>query len=68
MGAGEPAFPDVAGNNFIDRQVLDRLRRLNIHPTELGDDATFLRRASLDVTGALPTPEEIRVRRRPESG
>src|SRR5262249_17569102 len=32
----------------------------NIHPADLCDDVTFLRRVSLDVTGALPKPEEIR--------
>jgi hypothetical protein len=53
-------FPPVKEHNFIDRHVLDRLRRLNIRPAELCDDVTFLRRVSLDVTGALPAPDEIR--------
>jgi hypothetical protein len=57
---GTEPFPDVAPVNFIDKHVLDKLRRLNVHPAELCDDATFLRRVSLDVTGALPTPEEVR--------
>ncbi|MBL8796291.1 MAG: DUF1553 domain-containing protein [Planctomycetia bacterium] len=58
--AGDEAFPDVRPVNFIDKHVLDKLRRLNIHPADLCDDATFLRRVSLDVTGALPAPDEIR--------
>jgi hypothetical protein len=45
---GKERFPDVQPINFIDRQVLNKLRRLNIHPAEVCDDATFLRRASLD--------------------
>jgi hypothetical protein len=57
---GKEAFPNVTPVNFIDRHVLDKLRRLNIHPAELSDDGTFLRRVSLDVTGLPPTPEEIR--------
>lgn len=53
-------FPAVKEHNFIDRHVLARLKKLNIHPADLCDDATFLRRVSLDVTGALPAPEEVR--------
>lgn len=53
-------FRDVKPHNFVDEHILDRLRLLDIAPAELCDDVTFLRRASLDTTGALPSPEEIR--------
>ncbi len=56
----ERPFPNVKAHNFIDEHVLARLRQLNLPPAELADDATFLRRVSLDVTGALPTAEEVR--------
>ncbi len=53
-------FPEIQPRNFVDEQVLAKLRRLNIPPVGLTDDATFLRRVTLDVTGELPTPDEIR--------
>ncbi|MEX0819460.1 MAG: DUF1549 and DUF1553 domain-containing protein [Pirellulaceae bacterium] len=46
--------------NFIDRLVWDKLQRLGIEPSELADDATFLRRVYLDTIGTLPTTLEVR--------
>src|SRR5262249_30958614 len=59
-GEAKQPFPEVKANNYIDKHILEKLRRLNIHPADLCDDITFLRRVSLDVTGTLPTPDEIR--------
>jgi hypothetical protein len=56
QGADAPRSPE----NFIDEHILAKLRRLKIPAADLADDATFLRRARLDVTGQLPTPEEVR--------
>jgi hypothetical protein len=53
-------YPNVPENNFIDRLVFRKLRKLNILPSELADDATYLRRVYLDIIGTLPTPAEAR--------
>lgn len=53
-------FPELVTNNFIDRLVFDKLRRLNIVPSELSTDAEFLRRVTLDTIGSLPSPDEVR--------
>jgi hypothetical protein len=54
------SYPRPQENNFIDSLVFANLRRLNIAPSELSDDAAFLRRVALDVTGTLPTAAEAR--------
>lgn len=57
---GTNTFPKVISSSFVDDHVLAKLRRLNLLPAELCDDATFLRRVHLDVVGELPTPDEVR--------
>ncbi|MEO6787561.1 MAG: DUF1553 domain-containing protein, partial [Chthoniobacteraceae bacterium] len=47
-------------NNFIDEKAYAQFKRLGLFPSEPCNDAEFLRRASLDTIGVLPTPEEAR--------
>lgn len=47
-------------NTFVDILVANRWRELGLEPSPLCSDTEFLRRASLDILGTLPTPAEIR--------
>lgn len=49
-----------ARHNFIDDEVLGVLGTLRLRPSPQADDATFLRRVTLDLTGSLPSPEEVK--------
>ena len=53
-------FPAVATHTKVDELVVDKLRKVGIIPSAVCNDAEFLRRVSLDLTGTLPTPEAIR--------
>lgn len=55
MDYQRPASP---GDHYIDRLVDEKLHKLRIVPSPLCSDAVFLRRASLDIVGVLPTPAE----------
>ena len=58
--APKTPYPVVAADNLIDRAIFPKLRTLNIEPSRLTTDTAFLRRVTEDVTGRLPTPDEIR--------
>src|SRR5688572_17581052 len=58
------AEPPVVKNeawvqNPIDRFILARLEAEGIAPSPPADARTLIRRASLDLTGLLPSPEEV---------
>jgi hypothetical protein len=46
-------------NNLIDDHVLRKLAALHLPPSPPCSDREFIRRAYLDATGTLPTPEEV---------
>jgi hypothetical protein len=59
-----PAAPEVTDaslvRNPIDRFIQDRLQREGLVPAHEADKRTLLRRVTLDLTGLLPTPDEMR--------
>ena len=46
--------------NRIDELVAKKWRRMKITPSEICDDATFLRRVHLDLTGLPPGSQQVR--------
>jgi len=58
LGADTSGMPEPI--NLVDTAVFGKLKQLGIPASDLCDDATFLRRVSLDITGALPSEEEVR--------
>lgn len=58
LGAPVDTLPPA--RNFIDALVFDKLQSLGMPPSPVCDDATFIRRVSLDIAGKTPTPAEVK--------
>lgn len=56
----EYRFPEITPVNDVDRLVFARWQNLHLLPSEVCSDDVFLRRATIDLTGRLPSPEELR--------
>ncbi len=56
LGAPVENLPEA--KNFVDELVFANLREIGVPPSPVCDDATFLRRVTLDIGGRLPTKEE----------
>ena len=59
----EPAIPQVKNEswvkNEIDRFVLARQEEKNLHPSNPADKRALIRRATFDLIGLPPTPQEV---------
>ncbi len=49
----------VPNDSVVDRHVIAKLNDLRIKPSDVTDDESFLRRASVDLIGVQPTPEQV---------
>lgn len=58
LGADTSNMP--VPTNIVDAAVFGKLKQLGIPASEICDDATFLRRVSLDISGTLPTAEDVK--------
>ena len=60
LGLPIAAYPEFPATNLIDAATLTQWKALGIVPSELSTDPEFVRRASLDILGTLPKPEEVK--------
>ncbi len=51
---------EVPGDNVIDKAVFAKLNRMRVSPSDPCTDTEFVRRATLDAIGILPTAEEVK--------
>jgi hypothetical protein len=54
------AIPEFTPNNRIDELAVAKWKKLGLRPSGLCDDATFIRRVTVDVCGRLPTVAETK--------
>jgi hypothetical protein len=59
---GEPLaeVPGFVQRNYVDQLCAEKWKRLGLMPSPPCDDATFIRRVTLDLCGRLPTAGEVR--------
>ena len=53
-------LPGWKGNNYVDDLAAAKWKKLGLTPSGLCDDATFLRRVTVDLCGRLPGVDEAR--------
>ncbi|MDA0809567.1 MAG: DUF1549 and DUF1553 domain-containing protein [Planctomycetota bacterium] len=57
-GSSLESIPDFTPNNYVDELAAAMWKKLGLLPSPNSDDATFLRRVTIDLCGRLPTAEE----------
>lgn len=57
-GKSLESIQNFVPNNYVDELAASKWRKLGLQPSPASDDATFLRRVTVDLCGRLPTVEE----------
>ena len=58
-GSSAPTSPQIAAE--VDRLILSDLQKNGIKPVDRCNDADFMRRVTLDITGQLPSPRDVTI-------
>src|SRR5262245_61134281 len=58
VGVAGPPDPQALADR-IDQRLAERWAKDHVRPAPPADDAEFLRRAYLDLTGRIPTPHDV---------
>ncbi len=53
-------YAKIPAPSYIDRLVLKKLEALRLLPSDVAEDAEYMRRTYLDLIGTLPTAAEVR--------
>jgi hypothetical protein len=59
-GPPRSTIPGFEANHYIDQLAAEKWKQLGLLPSPPADDATFLRRVTVDLCGRLPTVDEVR--------
>ena len=57
--AGQSSANPIPRNNYIDEFIFGKMERDGVPHASLSADEEFVRRASLDLIGRLPTPDQV---------
>lgn len=60
LSARTVAPAQMPRQNFIDDEIFGRLEKENVASAPLSTDVEFLRRVTLDLTGRVPSPQQVR--------
>ena len=53
-------YPQIATRTRVDKLIGEKLKKAGIVPSEVCSDLEFLRRVSIDLTGTLPSPNQVK--------
>src|SRR3984893_5092620 len=59
LPGGKMVSAPVPRKNFIDEQIFGKMEHDGVPHSALTSDNEFLRRVSLDLTGRIPSPQEV---------